>query len=500
MKIPLSGLMPRGLQYMLVCAAVFFLVLYIVIALSRTCYPFEIEWMEGEAVIHVQRVLLGQKLYVPPSIHFTPFIYNPLYFYLAALVSKITGVGYFTLRLVSFISSVGCFIVIFFLVRQETRSSFCAFLSCGLFAATYKACGAWFDTGRVDSLFLLFFLLAIYVLRQKDSPAYWALAGILTVFSFLTKQTALVMSLPIMLYLLIYRRRAFLVFAPVVCISLAVNVLVLDWLHDGWYSYYVYYLPSHFPIAIPQFLVLFWTGDLAGPMAIACSLGIFYLLSGFNRSKNDPALFYFFTTAGMLLGSWTSRVALWSWDNVLMPAYAALCILFGLGLQEALRTVDEMPDAKKPVMQSFIFLVCIVQFVSLTYNPIKLLPTQADLAAGKEFIEKLKSFPGDVFIPHHPYYAVMAGKNPYALIICMSDVPRGDNGPIAKNLVNQLKQAFDEKSFSAVIVDHDQDLLGLHIEEVYKEYGPAFDNENVFRPRAGHKLRPSTIYVPDKPR
>ncbi len=139
MKIPLSGLMPRGLQYVLVCAAVFFLVLYVVIALLRIDYPFELECMEGAAVIHVQRLLVGEKLYVPPSIHFTPFIYNPLYFYVAAVVSKIFGVGFFSLRLVAFISSLACFLVIFLLVRKETESCFCAFLSCGLFAATFQA-------------------------------------------------------------------------------------------------------------------------------------------------------------------------------------------------------------------------------------------------------------------------------------------------------------------------------------------------------------------------
>jgi hypothetical protein len=498
MKIPFFGFVPRGLKYVLVCAAVFFLVMYVVIALSRVSYPFEIEWMEGGAVIHVQRLLLGEKLYVPPSIHFTPFIYNPLYFYVAAAVSKIIGVGFFPLRLVAFISSLGCFAVIFFLVRQETRSSFSAFVSLGLFTATFKACGAWFDIGRVDSLFLLFFLLAIYVLRQKDSPGYVALAGILIVLSFMAKQTALVMSLPIMLYLLVYKRPAFLVFTLVVFVSIAASALVLDWLHDGWYSYYIYYLPRHFPIAMPLFLVLFWTGDLAGPMAIACCLAIFYFLSGFNRSKEPPEVIYFFTTAGMLLGSWMSRVALWGWDNALMPAYAVLCILFGMSMHKALRWIEEMLDSKKTMMQSFIYLVCLVQFASLTYNPVKLVPTRADLAAGKQFIERLKSFPGDVFIPYHPYYAVMAGKNPYALSICMSDVWRGDNGPIAANLVTQLKQALDEKRFSAVIVDTDVDLLGLYIGEFYTDNGSAFSKERVFFPVTDLPMRPSRIYVPGK--
>jgi 4-amino-4-deoxy-L-arabinose transferase-like glycosyltransferase len=61
-------------------------------------------------VDHVLRVLSGQKLYVQPSLEFVPFIYPPLFVYLSAMVSMVTGVGFEPLRLVSFVSSLAVFL------------------------------------------------------------------------------------------------------------------------------------------------------------------------------------------------------------------------------------------------------------------------------------------------------------------------------------------------------------------------------------------------------
>ena len=112
---------------MLMAIALSFIGIYIIVVFMRMTYPFELEWMEGGAVEHVRRILFGLKLYVTPSIEFTPFIYNPLYFYIAALASKIVGVSFFSLRLVSFISSLGCFIVIYLLVRKRPRATIAPF-------------------------------------------------------------------------------------------------------------------------------------------------------------------------------------------------------------------------------------------------------------------------------------------------------------------------------------------------------------------------------------
>jgi hypothetical protein len=124
------------LRYLLAAGAISFILTYIIIALLRLQYPYELEWMEGGMVDHVLRVLSGQRLYVRPSLEFVPFIYPPLFAYLSAMVALVTGIGFEALRLVSFVSSLGAFLLIFLIVRRESGNKFAALLSTGLFAAT----------------------------------------------------------------------------------------------------------------------------------------------------------------------------------------------------------------------------------------------------------------------------------------------------------------------------------------------------------------------------
>ena len=175
-------------RYSLLLLAISYIAVYLIIVCLRIQYPFELEWMEGGVVDHVRRILSGKKLYVNPSLEFIPFTYTPFYFYVSALVSKITGIGFTPLRFVSLISSLGSFFIIFLIVKRETRAYFPSIIASCFFAATFQISGAWFDIGRVDSLFLLLSLLTIYVIKFHTSWQSHIIAGILISFAFLTKQ------------------------------------------------------------------------------------------------------------------------------------------------------------------------------------------------------------------------------------------------------------------------------------------------------------------------
>ena len=123
------------LKYTALGGAIFYIVVYILIALTRMTYPYQLEWMEGGSVDHVRRILTGHQLYGKPSLSFTPYIYTPLYFYVSAMVTKVIGIGFVPLRFVSFVSSLGCFMMIFLFVKRETRCILCSLLSVGFFAA-----------------------------------------------------------------------------------------------------------------------------------------------------------------------------------------------------------------------------------------------------------------------------------------------------------------------------------------------------------------------------
>ncbi len=148
MRQDLAERAPRLLRQGLLWFALLFPAAYLGVAVLRLSYPFELEWLEGGCLDHVGRVLDGKKLYGPPSLEFVPFIYTPLYYYVAALVAGIVGFGFLPLRLVSFAASLGCLGCIYLVVRRETLDRFPAVLAACLFAATYRASGGWLDLAR----------------------------------------------------------------------------------------------------------------------------------------------------------------------------------------------------------------------------------------------------------------------------------------------------------------------------------------------------------------
>lgn len=84
-----------SLKPLLVSVGVIFILAYVLTALARISYPYELEAMEGGMVDHVLQILDGGRLYGPPSIQFVPYAYPPLYYYLAAALSHVLPVGFF---------------------------------------------------------------------------------------------------------------------------------------------------------------------------------------------------------------------------------------------------------------------------------------------------------------------------------------------------------------------------------------------------------------------
>ena len=182
-----SPLLHRLLRGLIVVFSVLFLLLFLYTALRRMRYPFELEWIESGVLVSVRRIVHGQGLYVAPSIDFVPFLYAPLFFYVSAAMTKLTGVSYAATRLVSTLSTLGSCAVIYAFVFTETRRQLAAIAGAGLFLACYPLVEAFYDIGRTDSLYVFFMLLALFCSR-RGKPVLAALAWVLC---FQTKQTLL---------------------------------------------------------------------------------------------------------------------------------------------------------------------------------------------------------------------------------------------------------------------------------------------------------------------
>lgn len=543
------------LRYVLLAMAGLYIVVYVVVACMRMRYPYELEWMEGAAVDHVRWILSGRPLYVEPSLEFVPFIYTPLYFYVAAAVSKVLGVGFLPLRLVSFVASLGCLWLIGRFVRRETGSWTWGIVAAGLFAATYRLSGAWMDIARVDSLFLLLTLGAIYLLRFREGAGWMAAAGLLMGLAFLAKQMALFVALPLALYPLLFGRGwGRITFAAALGGFLAGSTWLLDAWSDGWYSYYVFDLPGGHPFFKIMFIG-FWWYDIGRNVAVAMAMTIFALaLQGALRSRRDLG-FYLLMAAGMLGASWFARLHTGGYDNVLMPACAYLAIGFGIGAFSLHRltsgedgrgqgTADyrtgsmaadnaAMAPGNGGVLSSHgrrverallagLYAVGIWQFLVLAYWPNLQVPRGRDERAGRALIQRLKELGGDALLLDHGFLHTMAGSNTFhAQTMAISDVLRGKDRQRAAKLENEIRQALRAGKFDVVVMDAPpagaklltqrqakqlgfrlptigpdmQELFGPDIQAAYRLLEPAFQRDDVFWPVTGMETRPSLIYV-----
>ncbi len=474
--------------------ALAFIALYLAVAVARLRYPFELEWMEGASADAVARVLAGRTLYAAPSLAFVPLNYPPVYFYLAAAVSKLTGPGLLPLRLVSLLSSLGCMGVLFAMARREAGTAHAGLLAAGLFAATFRVAGAWFDIARVDSLFLFLFLCAMALVRFGGAGVRaQVLAGLCLALSFFTKQGALA-ALPVMLLCLLPGRRR-MVFLATAAVAMAGGTLLLDRLHAGWYRYFLYELPARHAWNAAA-AATFALRDLLRPLPIACLLALIPAWASRRREEGRDGLFFVALALGSVGISGLSRLQPGGWDNVLMPAYASLALLFALGA-EAARRPPGAGDRGGP--RVLVNLACAVQLVMLAYNPGAQIPTARDRAAGEALVRALSAVKGEVFVPYHGYLPTLAGKRGYAHIWGMDDVIERD--PVRGGVLrDEVVAALRERRFAAVVVESDMiESRSWLLDEAERDYAratPAVADRGAFWPVTGIRTRPEWIYLP----
>ncbi|MBN1866637.1 hypothetical protein JW916_05040 [Candidatus Sumerlaeota bacterium] len=496
--------------------AALFVLVFIVVAGIRMGYPFELEWTEGRMLDHVARSVAGEKIYVRPTLDFVPIGYPALYYYACVVAARIAGVGFYDLRAVSFLSTLGCAVALFLFIRREKGSRFAALLGAALYLATYRASGGYLDAGRVDPLLNLLLFAGLFFARfglvpgdlllKPEAPDFdssvakydeiardWAgaaLAGTLFALAFLTKQTAVIVAAPVGLHLLFVNRRRGLFFGLAFLLVAGVATWLLNLYYDGWYKYLVFDQVSRHPLREGR-MMQFWLAHLLRPLPIASLAGLLFLWDLFSRPcRRRTAWFYVLAGSGFLATGW---IGIWSVGgdrNALLPAHGYLALLFGVGFA---RAIEKARETRWPrPMRVAIYGAAILQFANLVYNPRAPIPTRADREAGWRLVETMKSFAGDVYMPYHGYYPRLAGKPGFA--------PSYDYASFgeASTVMNELREAIDqavrERRFDAII--YDDYTLPERWQPYYRLRGPLFESTDVFWPVTGYRIRPRAVFVP----
>ncbi len=416
---------------------------------QRLTFPLDLEWMEGGMLVHARRLASGQSIYVKPSLEFIPFLYTPLYPALLALVSKLAPLGYVLGRMVSIVSFAGSLAVIVYLAIREAgrTAALIGLAAAGAVVASYEFTGAFYDLVRNDSLVLLLEAGVVALAFGGRSRKSAAGAGVLIALAFFTKQTASLLGIGIGVGLLAASWRRGFVYGISAAVTLALGILFLVKITDGWFWTYVFKLHQSHPFrwdtlpTTPREILRYEYLTLAALVVVTVGLAL-----GRRLERRD------FVLAGVAAAGLASGIVgfatMWAWQNAWIPAVffptMVVAVLGARLVSHALATMR--PGAV--ALASIGVLALGAQSVRAGKPNTKLrAPTAVDRAAAERFLVKIRSLPGDGFIPFHPYYSVLAGKKPFLHRMGVMDVREALGRP------EGLDQAMDGRKFSFIVLD-----------------------------------------------
>lgn len=451
------------------------------LVLLRAPYAFELEWMEGGMLAHVERVRDGLPIYAEPSLEFGAFPYTPVFAWASAGASFITGETFLALRVVSICATIASSVLLFDIGRRR-QSPLAGLLSAGLFAAGYRWAGAWFDVGRVDSLSFAFALAALHVALFKTSARAAFFAAVLAAGACFTKQSALLFSLALTPAFAPFGvRRAAVYLATFVAVS-GTAIAALQRASEGWFKFWTWDMLRNAPTHEPAVLG-YWT-ECGAAVGAAAALVVAALLT---RSWAGPGVPLAMPCIALVLTGWIGRAHEGGAANNLIAPLVAVALVFGPAAAAWM----------EPRRSALAASCAALAFVPLAYDPRPLLPSDSDREAGERMANVLAELEPPVFLPAHSYLLDRArpGKgNDVVHSMVINDLLKSGLDEAAGHWAARLVDALDGKVYGAVVLDEPwPELLALSV-----NYGPPerlFDEDDeTFYPVTGAPRRPTFLY------
>jgi hypothetical protein len=469
---------------------------YLYGAFKRITYPYDLDFIEDNMLMQAIQVSLGKPVYVPPNADFVPQVYMPLYTLLSGWIFKAIAPSYVPMRLLSFSATIVTAIMIFSISRRICGNRGIAFCTMALFLAGYRTTGGWYDLARVDALYVMLTLAGAALLAYgKENRFRLPLAGFILALAFLTKQNGLFFGLVVAVYLSLTIGWQALAFAIPFALFSILPVLYLDQVFGGWFSTYVFKIAYLSPIDFHR-VVAFLKDDLLGSMI---GLTIPFIIAGISlvwreRRKNTLIEPWNWFIVAALFISIAGRASVGGNRNNLMPAYTFLCIAPALVARETRLWWDGWQVPAK----SGLFVLIIAQFVLTSLipkYPLGFIPTSSMKSAGDRLIQRVVSVQGPVLVMLHPYYALLAGKEPAVDIQMLWHARLRGEQPLPDDFVNRIESHY----YSAIISDESFFETQPDLHKLITTYYIQTETLNLSSAPptiTGVVVRPKVIYLP----
>jgi 4-amino-4-deoxy-L-arabinose transferase-like glycosyltransferase len=456
--------------------------------LLRALYPFPVDGVEPGAIQEVRRILQGQPVYTPPELGYVPLIYGPVYFYASALLAALSGSVVFGLRGVSLLASLGAIALVIVLVRRETGNVVVALAAGAVLAACGPLTDQAMDIGRMDALALALMLGAVTLGQTavfRPRARWWvgAGSGALMGLSLLTKQSGVPVALALaIVFVTLASRRQLLAYALALLGILGVVLAVLVAQSGRWPIFYLWDLPRRHELQ-RELLMRFWS-DILARFALPLVVGPFFLLGRWLAGERRKVAFYGVLAAAMIGTSWASQANIGGGRNVQLPAYAALSLLFGLGLAEGLRRLQPVVR-HGAAFRGYVLAIALAQLTILLYNPRLIVPYSSDRWGGERLAAAIAALPPPVFAGAFQGYT--DGQSVVApdlgAVLELQGAFGGTGTPEGSTWEDLYGRAVQDGRFSTILVDPEVAafIVPLVAEAYgYEHIGPLFPDGDVY--------------------
>jgi len=463
------------------------LVLFLFIVWNRITLPFIFEWGESAGVNQINRILSGSRLYGQPSLEFAPLVYTPLYYYLAAGLSKLMNNPLLAGRLISLLSTIGSTGIIGVLIFRETKQALLAWVSAMAFLACFSLSGGFFDLVRVDALFVFSVLITFSVFRNAKTFLEFIFIGLLLAAGFYIKQTFLIVFFPLSVYLVVKHWKLSISTIIGGAAALAFSLILVNLKTESWFFYYIFELPRQHGYS-PISAIDFWIGDTLRPLGIMVAASLVFLFSnqviprirpekqvtsvrketeGLLMSLNGKLELYGLFLLGAAAAAWITRSSNGGGANNVLVFYAALALTFGLGLDQILETTW-IQD--RPVNYAFFLVLISVQFVGMVYNPFRFLPTQDEIRLNTELELVIRESGRSVLVPYRSHLAEELLLKPQIHIVNLFELTgyfKGDIQPAGYELVGQIRENICQQAYGLIVFDQPLPWFQDQVDDAY---------------------------------
>ncbi len=215
--------------------------------IGRLAEPCALWWLEPLFFRAALAAHHGTPLYGPPSLDYTPGIYNPGLAVAGGLLLSVFGDELTVVRTFSFTCLLALATLIAWWSAREAKSPAVGIVAFSLVLSTVTSMGTPLTVTNVDVPCVLFCVLACFLVarEQTDSIAATVAAAFCVVIAFAFKQPGCLIAAPIALHLLTQRPKRALLFVAVTAGLAGAMVGALLLASSGWYWTYAVKIPLH---------------------------------------------------------------------------------------------------------------------------------------------------------------------------------------------------------------------------------------------------------------